>query len=136
LMEQALIGLFFSFATGIALAAYYTLNKKGAGAGSPLQIIFWILAAHLPPLIIWTISAWPLHVDWFYLLPGMGVFTLTVTGNLLAIRALSLSPFSLMIPVMCLSPVFTSLIGIPLLQEWPSAMQWVGIVMAVMGVLY
>jgi drug/metabolite transporter (DMT)-like permease len=135
-MEQSLIGLFFSFATGIALAAYYTLNKKVAGAGSPLQIIFWIFAAHLPPLIIWTILKWPLHVDWLYLLPGMGVVTLTVTGNLLAIRALSLSPFSLMIPVMCLSPVFTSLIGIPLLQEWPSVTQWVGIVMAVMGVLY
>jgi drug/metabolite transporter (DMT)-like permease len=134
-MPTSLIGLLFSLATGVALAAYYTLNKKVVRAGSPLQIIFWIFAAHLPPLMVWVSMEQPLHVNWGYLFPGFGVLALTVVGNLLAIRALSLSPFSLMIPVMCLSPVFTSLIGIPLLQEWPSAMQWSGILLAVAGVL-
>jgi len=135
-MQQSLIGLFFCLSTGVALACYYTLNKLVTRAGSPLQIIFWIFAAHLPPLLIWAALAEPLAMDWGYFLPGMGVLTLTVTGNLLAIRALSLSPFSLMIPVMCLSPVFTSLIGIPLLQEWPSQTQWIGIILAVLGVLW
>ena len=134
-MEQS-FGLVFSFATGLALACYYTLNKLVTRAGSPLQIIFWIFVAHLPPLLLWAYLALPLQVVWFYFLPGIGVLALTVTGNLLAIRALSLSPFSLMIPVMCLSPVFTSLIGIPLLQEWPTAIQWIGIVLSVMGVLW
>jgi uncharacterized membrane protein len=69
-------------------------------------------------------------------LPGIGVLTLTIFGNLFAIRALSLSPFSLMVPVLCLTPVFTSLIGIPLLQEWPSFTQWIGIILAVIGVLW
>jgi uncharacterized membrane protein len=36
---------------------------------------------------------------------------------------------------MGLSPVFTSLLGIPLLGEWPAATQWIGIVLAVIGVL-
>jgi len=135
-MEQSLIGTSFSLATGVALACYYTLNKKVAGAGNPLQIIFWIFVAHLPPLVVWAVLAWPLHMDFTYFLPGLGVLALTVTGNLLAIRALSLSPFSLMIPVMSLSPVFTSLIGIPLLQEWPTETQWVGIVLAVAGVMW
>ncbi len=135
-MQQSLTGLLFSFATGIALACYYTLNKKVTVAGSPLQIIFWIFVAHLPPLIFWGAVKYPLHASWGYLLPGIGVLALTITGNFLAIRALSLSPFSLMIPVMSLSPVFSSLIGIPLLQEWPSMTQWMGIVLAVLGVLW
>ena len=135
-MSPTLIGLLFSLATGVALACYYTLNKKVTRAGSALQIIFWIFAAHLPPILLWASLQNDLFVDWWYLLPGLGVLALTVTGNLLAIRALSLSPFSLMIPVMCLSPVFTSLIGIPLLQEWPSVTQWLGIILAVLGVLW
>lgn len=135
-MHPSLPGILFSLATGFAIACYYTLNKKVTHAGSPLQIIFWIFAAHLPPLAIWAALAWPLSFDWFYFLPGLGVLALTISGNLFAIRALSLSPFSLMIPVMSLSPVFTSMIGIPLLQEWPSSSQWAGIIMAVFGVLW
>jgi drug/metabolite transporter (DMT)-like permease len=135
-MEQSFIGTFYSLATGTALACYYMLNKKVAHAGSALQIIFWIFAAHLPPILVWALAKQPLRVDWGYFLPGMGVLALTVSGNLFSIRALSLSPFSLMMPVMCLSPVFTSLIGIPLLQEWPSLTQWIGIVLAVLGVLW
>jgi drug/metabolite transporter (DMT)-like permease len=135
-MEQSFVGIWFSIATGVALAFYYTLNKKVTRAGSPMQIIFWIFAAHLPPLLAWAWLKEPLYITWGYFLPGMGVLALTVAGNLLTIRALSLSPFSLMIPVMCLSPVFTTLIGIPLLHEWPSSTQWIGIVLAVLGVLW
>ena len=51
-------------------------------------------------------------------------------------RAISLSPLSLVIPVMSLTPVFTSLIGIPLLQEFPSPTQGMGIALSVLGVLW
>jgi drug/metabolite transporter (DMT)-like permease len=135
-MSSPLFGTVLSLATGVVLACYYTLNKKVTHAGNPLQIIFWIFAAHLPPIFLWVALQPDIHVDAWYFLPGIGVLALTVAGNLFTIRALSLSPFSLMIPVMCLSPVFTSLIGIPLLQELPSATQWAGIVLAVLGVLW
>jgi drug/metabolite transporter (DMT)-like permease len=134
-MELSLPGTLYSLATGCALASFYTLNKKTSRAGNPLQIIFWIFAAHLPPILLWAACGGDLHVDWGYVPPGLGVLALTVAGNFLAIRALSLSPFSLMMPVMCLSPVFTSIIGIPLLGEWPSGLQWAGILLAVFGVL-
>ena len=135
-MQQSSFGILFSLLDGLALACFYTFNKKISRAGSPLQIIFWICATHLPPLLVWAALSLPLHVNADYFLPGMGVVVLTVFGNLLSIRALSLSPFGLMMPVMCLSPVFTSLIGIVLLHEWPMAHQWVGIVLAVLGVLW
>ena len=134
-METSLPGVLFSLATGVAIACFYTFNKKMAHAGNPLHIIFWIFAAHLPPLMIWAGLSGSLHVEPAYILPGFGVLALTVSGNFFAVRALSLSPFSLMFPVMCLSPVFTSLLGIPLLHEWPSPLQWTGIALAVSGVL-
>jgi len=135
-MPTPLIGILLCLADGTALAFYYALNKTVTRAGSPLQIIFWIFATHLPPLFLWAALSLPLHIGWGYVLPGLGVLILTVLGNLMAIRALSLSPYSLMLPVMCLSPVFTSLLGIPLLHELPTSQQWIGIVLAVTGVLW
>ena len=61
-MEQSFIGTTLSLATGVALACYYMLNKKVTRAGSPLQIIFWIFAAHLPPLLVWAVAKQPLHI--------------------------------------------------------------------------
>lgn len=134
-MSFTLPGLTFSLLTGLALAVYYTLNKKIAPAGRPLPIIFWIYAAHLPPLLLWLLSTRGLHVTGGYFLPGLSVMGLSILGNLAAIRGLTLSPLTLVIPVMCLSPVFTSLAGIPLLGEWPTGQQWAGIGLAVSGIL-
>jgi drug/metabolite transporter (DMT)-like permease len=133
---MSLIGLFFSMLTGATLAGFYMLNKKAAPLGKPMMVIFCIFAGHLPVFILWMIISQTAYMTPEYFLPGLGVVLLTVAGNMLTIRALSLSPFSLIVPVLGLSPVFTSLIGIPLLHEWPSLLQWCGIVMVVIGILW
>jgi S-adenosylmethionine uptake transporter len=133
---MSLLGLFYSTLTGLTLATFYMFNKKAARVGRPLPVIFWIFAAHLPVYIVWMLMAKNVHVTPAYFLPGLGVVALTLAGNFLTIRALSLSPFSLVVPVLGLSPVFTSLIGIPLLHEWPTGLQCVGIILAVLGVLW
>jgi drug/metabolite transporter (DMT)-like permease len=135
-MELSLTGTLFSMLTGLVLACFYMLNKKMAFAGKPLLVIFWVFACHLPIFIVWVVLQPPQHVSVSYFLPGLAVLALTITGNLLTIRALSLSPFSLMVPVLGLSPVFASFISIPLLEEWPSSLQWCGIVLAVIGVFW
>jgi len=133
---MSLLGLFYSTLTGLTLATFYMFNKKAAHAGRPLPVIFWIFAGHLPVFIVWMLLAKSSRVTPAYFLPGLSVIALTFAGNFLTIRALSLSPFSLVVPVLGLSPVFTSIIGIPLLHEWPSAVQWFGITLAVLGVLW
>jgi drug/metabolite transporter (DMT)-like permease len=135
-MELSVTGTFYSTLTGLALAAFYMLNKKTAHAGKALPVILWIFVCHLPIFLFWALWQPPSHIEPIYFVPGTIVVLLTIAGNLLTIRALSLSPFSLMIPVLGLSPVFTALIGIPLLHEWPSSIQWLGILLAVLGVLW
>ncbi len=135
-MDASPTGLLLSSATGLVLGAYYTLNKKVSGAGNPLQIIFWIFASHLPPIALWLALHGGSSVDPWYFLPGLCVLILTVGGNFFTVRALSFSPLNLMMPVMCLSPVLTVLIAIPLLGELPSFHQSVGIALAVVGVLW
>jgi uncharacterized membrane protein len=133
---MSLLGLFYSTLTGLTLACFYMFNKKAARVGRPMPVIFWIFAAHLPIFIVWVLMAKNVRVTPDYFLPGLGVVALTLAGNLLTIRALSLSPFSLVVPVLGLAPVFTSLISIPMLHEWPRPLQWLGIVLAVLGVLW
>jgi drug/metabolite transporter (DMT)-like permease len=135
-MQLSLAGLLYSALTGLTLAGFYMLNKRASRAGRPLLVILWIFAFHLPVLALWTASATPLRVTPFYFVPGTAVLILTIAGYILTIRAITLSPFSLTVPVLGLCPVFTSLIGIPLLGEWPTSPQWIGIVLAVLGVMW
>ena len=134
-MDLSLMGTLFSALTGCALAMFYLLNKQVAGAGKPLIVILWIFGWHLPLFLIWFMASGELRFSPHYLLPGGILLGLTILGNILTLKAVSLSPFSLMVPVLGLSPVFSSLFGIVLLNEWPSALQWVGISLSVIGVL-
>ena len=138
-MELSLTGTLFSALTGCCLALFYLLNKQVSVAGKPLVVVLWIFGWHLPLIAGWLIlSASDLHFTPHYLIPGGILLALSLLGNILTLKALSLSPFSLMVPILGLSPVFTSLFGIVLLDEWPSLLQWFGIMMAVLGlfVLY
>ncbi len=122
-MELPFIGTLYSLLTGLSFACFYVLNKKASHSGSPLLVIMWVFATQLPFFLLWLVVKPAAHISPEYFVPGMAVMLLTIGGNLLTIRALSLSPFSLMVPVLGLSPVFTSLISIPLLGEWPSSQQ-------------
>ena len=133
---MSFLGLLFSALTGAALALFYMLNKKASQVGKPLLVIFLIFVAHLPILLVRVMVAPSAGLEPAYFLPGLGVIALTVAGNLLTIRALSLSPFSLIVPVLGLSPVFASLISIVLLGEWPTGLQWTGIGLVVLGILW
>jgi drug/metabolite transporter (DMT)-like permease len=134
-MELSFAGVLFSMLTGLTLACFYMLNKKAARVGKPLLVIGWVFICHIPVFLLWACLNQPLHVRPGYFVPGTAVMALSVAGNVLSIRALSQSPFSMMMPILGLSPVFAALLGVPLLHEWPSTIQWIGIVMAVLGVL-
>lgn len=134
-MELSWLGFLFSMLTGFALASFYLLNKQVAGFGKPLIIILWIFGWHLPVFWGWLAVSDQLHITAGYIVPGLILLALTILGNVLTLQAVSLSPFSLMVPILGLSPVFTTLFSIVLLGEWPAATQWLGIILAVIGVL-
>lgn len=131
------LGLLFSILTGACLACFYMLNKKAATVGKPMHVIFWIFFTHIPIFVAWRAIVPPPPIDLPAYLPyGLAVGGLTIAGNLLTIRALSLSPFSLIVPVLGLSPVFATLLSIPILHEWPALHQSAGIFLVVIGILW
>lgn len=97
------------------------------------------LAYAIPLGLYGWLWAWPngwWHASPAYWLPGAGSIALNLLGNWLFIRALALAPYSLVLPLLCLTPVFSVLINIPLLHELPSARQLAGVGVIVLGALW
>lgn len=105
------------------------------------------LSSRLPaePLLVGlTLAPLPLFLAWVgfdgwrapsasYWLPGLASVTLNWLANVAFLRALALSPLSVTIPLLSLTPAFTALLAIPLLGEHPSALQAAGILAVVAG---
>lgn len=97
---------------------------------------FFLTAGQVPLLALWALPAiprWELGAG--YLVPATLSAALNVAAIIGFITALRLSPLSLTIPLLALTPVFAALLGMPLLGEYPSARQWAGIALVVGGAL-
>jgi drug/metabolite transporter (DMT)-like permease len=97
-----------------------------------------------PLLVGLTLAPVPLFLAWYawsgggapsgaYWAPGLASVVLNVIANLAFLRALALSPISITIPLLSLTPAFTALLAIPLLGEWPTRLQVAGIVTVLLG---
>ncbi len=120
-----------------------------AAAYSGLDLARKILVARIPAtalLFYLSIGQLPFFAAWMgvigsgavgtgYFLPAAGSVILNTAANLLFMEAVRLSPLSLTVPFLALTPVFTTLLGIPLLGEVPGFLQWAGVAIVVIGAL-
>lgn len=70
-----------------------------------------------------------------YLLPAGLSVAVNVVANLLFVTAIKVSPLSLTIPLLSFTPVFTTVLAVPMLGEVPGPWEAVGIVLVVAGAL-
>jgi multidrug transporter EmrE-like cation transporter len=98
-------------------------------------------------LLLLTLGAVPLFAAWVwidgvaapapgYLAPALSSVLLNVVANLLLLHGMRLAPISVAIPLLSLTPVFTTLLAIPLLGEWPSAAGVAGILLVIAGAIW
>jgi drug/metabolite transporter (DMT)-like permease len=101
----------------------------------------------LPLLVALSVGMAPVFLAWLpwdagggpaagYWLPGMASAGLNLVANLAFLVAVGIAPLSLTIPVLSLTPVFTTLLAIPLLGEVPSGRQLAGVALVVAGVFW
>jgi drug/metabolite transporter (DMT)-like permease len=98
-------------------------------------VVAWLTLGQAP-----LFAAWGLTEDRFidgtaYLAPGLGSTILQLAANVLFVQAVRVSPLSLSVPFLSLTPVFTTLVAVPLLDEHASPVQWMGILLVVLGAL-
>jgi drug/metabolite transporter (DMT)-like permease len=102
----------------------------------PVPMLFGLAGGMAPFFLAWHVLADGLPPSAGYWLPGLASTLLNVGANLAFIEAVRRSPLSLTIPFLSLTPVFTSILAIPLLHEAPSPRQWVGIALVVVGAFW
>ncbi|MGB1699424.1 MAG: DMT family transporter [Nannocystaceae bacterium] len=132
-----------TFTTGIIFALCSSLSWAG------LDIVRKQLATKIPTLALaallslgqapafgiwWAITGGEIgSVDYF--LPASAGLALNIAANILFLMAMRASPFSVSIPFLSFTPVFSAILAIPLLDELPTGTQVAGIGAVVIGAI-
>ncbi len=135
-MTVTLLAAGLSIGCAVAFSVADLLRKLLAEQVRPLPLLLAMSAGMAPFFLAWW--AWqgdggPSAAYW---LPGLGSAALNLLANLAFLEAVRIAPLSLTIPVLSLTPVFTTLLAMPMLGEVPSVRQGVGVVLVVIGVLW
>ncbi len=135
-MTVSLTALLLVVGCAVAFSVADLQRKLLAERVRALPLLVAMSAGMAPFFLVWWVaqrSGWPAPPYW---LPGSGSMALNLVANLAFLEAVRIAPLSLTIPVLSLTPVFTTLLAIPVLGEVPSARQLAGVVLVVGGVLW
>jgi drug/metabolite transporter (DMT)-like permease len=100
---------------------------------APLPLMFFVTAGMLPLVGFWVVTGEPASFAAGYWAPALASVVLNVVANLAFFEAIRVSPLSLTIPLLSFTPVFASVLAMPLLGQFPTVTQWAGIVIVVAG---
>ncbi len=133
-MTVSLYALALVLGCAVAFSLTDLLRKLLAAEVRAVPLLFALAAGMVPCFVVWW--GWqgvppPAAAYW---LPGTGSVVLNIVANLAFLQAVRISPLSLTIPVLSLTPVFTTLLAVPLLGELPTPLQLAGTLVVVAGV--
>ncbi len=123
-------------ASAVAFALLDLLRKLLATRMRALPLLFFLAAGPVPFFLVWLLVAGGRGSGWVYWAPATASVALNVGANLAFLEAVRLAPLSLTIPVLSLTPVFTTVLAVPLLGEWPDAVQGAGILVVVLAIVW
>lgn len=129
------LALMFTIASTLAWSGFDVVRKFFVRRAEPAALVVLINLSQLPGFVVWAALESQPHLDaryWFY---GMVALVLNVAANLFFFWAVRLGALSATVPLLGLTPVFTALLGIVLLDELPTRTQWIAIVLVVLGAL-
>lgn len=132
---MSLTALLLIVASSLCWSGLDWARKTIAHRIAPVPFLIALSAGQALLLTPWLLSGGPLTSHPAYWAPAVGSIALNIAGNWLFMRAVAFSPFSLTIPYLALTPMFTALLAIPTLHEIPAAPQAAGIALTVAGAL-
>lgn len=129
--------LLLAVACGLAWSAHDALRKLLVAEIRPLALLVLLAGGSAPPFAVWLLlDPAQRTVSPSYLLPALASVTLNVFANLALLRGVRLAPLSLAVPLLSLTPAFATLAAIPLLNERPSILDSIGILLVVAGAIW
>ena len=130
------LALLLTVGCALAFSGADIFRKLLAGGVRPVPLLFALAAGMTPPFLLWYLQQGAPAPQTSYWVPGLTSTLLNVGANLAFIEAVRVSPLSLTIPLLSLTPVFTTVLAIPLLGEVPDLRQGLGIGFVVIGALW
>jgi drug/metabolite transporter (DMT)-like permease len=100
----------------------------------PMPLAVLITAAAVPLFVVWLLIDGVPEIHSAYWAPALASVALSVGANLAFFVALRSAALSVTIPLLSLTPVFTTLLAIPMLGQEPTWLQGLGILLVVAGV--
>lgn len=120
--------------SGVSWGALDALRKALAADIPPLPHAALLAAGQLPVFFVWSLwSGSGLAAG--YWAPGLADAAAALTASVLFVAALRVSPLSVCVPMLSLTPVFATVLAGLLLGEQPSGMQLAGVALVVLGAL-
>ena len=119
----------------LSWSAYDLTRKLLVDRMSPTPLLLLLTAGQAPLLLAWGAVDGLAAPRPGYLLPATASVVLNLIANLAFIHAFKVAPISVTIPLLSLTPVFTTVFAVPLLGELPSVVQWAGILLVVGGAI-
>lgn len=122
-------------ACALAWSSFDLLRKLLLERVEPLPLVFALTALQVPAFAAWSWLAGAEGPAAGYLGPAGLSVALNVVSNLLFVTAIKVSPLSLTIPLLSFTPVFATVLAVPLLGEVPNPWEATGIALVVVGAL-
>lgn len=134
----SLEGLALTLACALGWSLLDLCRKLLADSASAVATAFLLVCGQMPIFVVWSLlewrdqagSPWPVAAYW---LPGLGSVALNLLAHLAFMQSVKMAPMSRTVPLLSLTPVFTTLVAIPVFAEWPTLVQSAGILVVVIS---
>lgn len=130
------LALLLVLACSLGWAGFDLLRKLLVREIPPVALVFLMTTASAPIFAVWVFAEGGLQVKPDYWIPALGSVGLNVVANLLFLQGMRIAPLSVTVPLLSLTPVFATLLAIPLLGEKPSPRGVLGILLVIAGALW
>lgn len=119
--------------TSLAWAGLDLSRKLLTDAMRPVPMVTVLTAGQLVVMAVWLLVEGRPTIEPGYWLPAAGSVGLNLVSNVMAVRALALSPLSVTIPFLSLTPVFATALSALILGEMPEVPHLAGILLVLAG---
>jgi len=126
-------GATLALAAAVAWSLYDLARRLLTGRMSAWALVVWVTLGALPVVVVWGLAAGDWRLEAGYWLPGLSSTLLNVAANFLYFRSFQLSPISVTLPMLSLTPVFSSLLGAAVLHQPVGGRAAAGIALVVAG---
>jgi len=131
-----ILPLLLVVACSLGWAGFDLLRKLLVREVPPEALLFLLTIGSAPLFAVWMLAAGTGGPGPGYWLPALGSVLLNLVANLLFLSGMRVAPLSVSVPLLSLTPVFATLLAIPILGEVPAPSDVFGILLVIAGAIW